>query len=147
MSTLLDTQHNSERIATRKLWWLALVAGAVAFIGNLVVFILAENLFGVSLMIPATPGSDALAPLSLAPLAGASFVPAIAAAIVLALLGRFLARPIRVFQILAAVLLLVSFGAPLGLPVDGAAKVVLIVMHVVTAGAIVGLLTRLGPEK
>jgi hypothetical protein len=77
----------------------------------------------------------------------ASVVPAIAATVFLAILGKFAPRPILVFRIISVVFLLVSFGGPLSLPVDISTKVALSVMHVVAGAVIVGMLTMLGREK
>jgi hypothetical protein len=130
------------------LWWVALAAGAAALLGNLIIFFVGQNLLGLSLMIPQAPGSStALVPLTIGPIVGASIVPAIGAAVLLAVLGRFVKRPFRVFQIVAAVILLLSFGGPLNLPIGGAEKVVMVVMHVVTAAVIVGVLSVLGRKQ
>lgn len=98
-------------------------------------------------MIPQSPGSTSLAPLTIGPIVGASIVPAIGAAVLLAVLGRFVSRPFRIFHIVAAVILLLSLGGPLNLPIGGAEKVVMAVMHVVTAAAIVGILSVLGRKQ
>ena len=148
MSTLTNTQNRIEGVATLKLWWVALAAGAAALLGNLIIFFVGQNLLGLSLMIPQAPGSStALVPLTIGPIVGASIVPAIGAAVLLAILGRFVKRPFRVFQIVAAVILLLSFGGPLNLPIGGAEKVVMVVMHVVTAAVIVGVLSVLGRKQ
>lgn len=146
MSTLINPSNKVENIATGKLWWVALVAGVAAFIVNLILFLIAQSL-GLSLMVSQPADPNTLVPLSMGPILGASIVPAIAAAILLAILGRFLARPLRIFQIIAVVFLLLSFGGPFSLPVETSTKVVLGVMHVVTAVAIVGTLSTLGREK
>jgi hypothetical protein len=146
MSTLTNTQNRSERVATRKLWWVVLTAGVVAFIGNFIVFLVAENLFNLSLMMPQSPNSNTLVSLSAGSILGASLVPAIGAAILLAVLGRFLARPFRAFQIIAVAFLLLSIGMPFSLPIEVGTKAVLSVMHVVAAVAIVGVLTMLGRD-
>ena len=147
MSTLTNGQKRIEGVATHKLWWLALAAGVTAFIGNLIVFFVAQNLLGLSLMIPQSLGSTTLAPLSIAPILVTSIIPAIAAAVLLAILGRFVKRPFRVFQIIAAIVLLLSFGGPLNLPIGGAEKVVLATMHVLTAVAIVVILSALARKQ
>jgi len=143
MSTLPNSQNRIESVATHKLWWVALVAGITAFIGNLIVFLVAQNLLGLTIMVTQPPDNATLVPLSVGPLVGAGIVPAIGAAVLLAILGRFVKRPFRTFQIIAAVFLLLSFGGPLNLPIGGVEKAVLAVMHVVTAVSIVAVLSRL----
>lgn len=147
MSTLTNSQNRLEGVATRKLWWVALAAGVVAFISNLIVFFVAQNILGLSLMIPPPSDNTVLEPLSVGLLFVTNIVPAIGATILLAILARFVARPFRVFQIIAAVFLLVSFGGPISLPVETSTIVVLSVMHVVAAVAIVGVLTRLARQN
>jgi hypothetical protein len=145
MSTLTNTQKYIEGVAVPKLLWAAPIAGLTAFIANLVIYYVGQNLLGVSLMIPQSPGSGtALVPLTIGPILGASIVPAIGAAVLLAVLGRFVNRPFRVFQIIAAVFLLLSFGGPLFLPVGGTEKIVMASMHLATAAAVVAILSVFG---
>jgi hypothetical protein len=143
MSTLTNSQKHIAGVATPKLWWIALAAGAAAFIGNLIVFFIAQNLLGVSPAVPQFPDNTTLVPLSIGQLLAASIVPALAAAVLLAILGRFVKRPFPLFQIIAAIILLLSFGGPLTLPLGGAEKAVLAVMHLVTAVAIVAIFSAL----
>lgn len=147
MSTLTNSQIRIEGVATHKLWWVALAAGVTAAIGNLIVFVVAQNLFGLSLMIPQSPGNTTLVPLTIDPILGASIIPAIGAAVLLAILGRLVKRPFRIFQIIAVIVLLLSFGGPLNLPIGGVEKVALAVMHVVTAVAIVVILSALARKQ
>jgi hypothetical protein len=73
-----------------------------------------------------------------------SFIPAILAAVLLALLNRFTRRPVRLFRIIAAVLLLISFVNPFTIP--GAPPTMILalaLMHIVAAAIIVGVLTTL----
>jgi hypothetical protein len=74
----------------------------------------------------------------------ASLVPAIAAAIFLAILAKFTSRAGLIFIIVSVLFLLVSFGGPFSLPVDLGTQLALSVMHLVAGLAIVGLLTTLG---
>ena len=94
-------------------------------------------------MVPQFPDNTTLLPLSIGQLLGASIVPALAAAVLLAILGRFVKRPFPLFQIIAAIVFLLSFGGPLSLPIGGAEKAVLAVMHLVTAVAIVAIFSAL----
>jgi len=134
-----------ERVAIRELWWGALVAAVAAFAAAVVLFGIA-GLFGVPLEVMAPPTYETLSPMEVSFIAQATIPPAIGATILLAILGRFTRRPFLIFQIVAAVFLLLSFGGLLSLPVSGAVKIVLGLIHIVAAGAIVGVLSTLGRE-
>ena len=137
----------SERIATGRLVWAGLLTAATAAVANVVVFTVEKAALGVQFIMPLTgPGSPA-APLPAPAVVIASAVPAVGATILLAVLGRLVSRPIRVFRIIAAVFLLFSFGAPLSLPVDPATQLALMSMHIVAALIIVGILTTRAVEK
>ncbi len=76
--------------------------------------------------------------------------PAIIATVLYGLLRRFTARPERIFMVVSAVVLLVSFIPDLTyIPtVEGASAgqtTILLLMHVVAAVVIVGMLTTLAP--
>lgn len=147
MSTLTVSNAKSEQISFSRLLWVGPLAGVVAAVSNLIVLAIVQNLGGITLMAPAGPGSTEMAPLPAIVVIIATVVPALAATILLAVLGKFLARPIHVFWIISVVFLLLSFAAPLGLPVGVATKITFEVMHIVAALAIVGVLTTLGREK
>lgn len=66
---------------------------------------------------------------------------AIAAALLLIFLARFVAHPIRWFQIIALIVLVLSFAGPFSIPVDTATKLALSAMHLVAALAIVWVLS------
>jgi len=151
MSAVTNTSSSSalaQKVAPiSKLWWVGLVAAAVSALGNVIFYWVSKGL-GVSYMMPAEPGSTDLAPLPVVFVIIASVLPAVVATAVYAGLGRFLARPVRTFWIIAVVLLVASFAMPLTLPaaVSGGTIFSLEVMHVIAAAAIVGVLTTLGRE-
>ena len=118
------------------------LAAVVAAVANLAVFFVAREVFGISFDMPYR-GSE-LEPLPPGMVVAASAVPALVAAALFGLLGLFLQRPLRVFQVIALLALLASFGGPLSLSdVGTSTRVGLIAMHVVAAAAIVGVLTAL----
>jgi Family of unknown function (DUF6069) len=126
--------------ARPNIWITALTAGAIAAVANLVVYFIAVAA-NVPLQV-AAPGSSELQRLPFVPVILASLIPALAAAALLLALKRFTPRANMVFQVIAVVFILVSFGGPLGQPTDGGTKFVLNLMHVV-AGVIITLgLTR-----
>ena len=144
----MKTTLSRERVSLKKLIWVTPVAAIAAFLGVTMVFYIARYLFGLALILPLAPQYQTLGPLAIDNLAQATFPPAIGAAILLAILNRFTSRPMRVFQWIAAIFLLVSFGGPLFLPpLETSTRIVLSIMHVVAAGAIVGVLSALGKEK
>ena len=135
-----------ERVATRKLVWVGPLTIVIAALVNLVVRLLAVSFFGVasSFLYLQTPVviSTTVVFLMLALLA---FV----------LVGRISRHPVRIFRIVAAVALLVSFLNPLlllagwWLPAVGMNLHIfwtMIVMHSVSALIAVSLLTTLAVE-
>jgi hypothetical protein len=68
-------------------------------------------------------------------------VPAAVATLLLAVLNRFTARPVTIFRIIAALILLLSLVAPLTLPVPLGVRLTLVSMHIITAVIIVYVLT------
>jgi hypothetical protein len=124
----------------QNIWTTALITGAIAAVANLIVYFIAVAA-NVPLQV-AAPGSTELQRLPFVPVILASLIPALAAAALLLVLKRFTPRANTVFQVIAVVFTLVSFGGPLGQPTDDATKFVLNLMHVV-AGAIITIgLTR-----
>jgi hypothetical protein len=129
-----------KRVIFRGLWQAALIAGVLAALGNLLLLVIA-GLFGISILTPVPPEGTTIAPLTAGPVVVSSVVPALAAALLLGLLGRFTASPLRAFHVIAVLFLLVSFAGPLGLPVDATSKLLLNLMHIIAAAAIVGVLS------
>lgn len=131
----------TEQVASSRLWRAALIAAIGTAVANLLVFVVAKNVFGLGLAIPLGGAGSPIEPLPAFMVVIATAVPALAAAGLLALLARFTRRPILIFQIIAAVFVLLSLGGPLSLPVDTATKLVLSLMHLAAAAVITGVLT------
>ena len=139
MNTPLETQ--SER-STSNIWISGLIGWALAFVG-------VSTLFGITrlLDIPLQVGGGppdwtTLIPLMVAGLIPPTLVPAIVATVLYALLRLFSKqRASRIFQVVAVVALLISFGGPFSLTVSTVNKITLALMHLVTATAIVWALT------
>ena len=141
MSATANTAvQNEQVVAISKLWWVGLVAGVGAVLANLIFFGITKGVFGIPYRIPIR------GPVGIIIL---SFVPAIGATILLAILGKFLSRPFRVFWIISVVVFLISFTLPLTLPAEVATstKIGLSLMHFIAAPVIVGVLSTLGREK
>ena len=138
---------NAEKINAKKLWSAAPLAGAIAAVVNSVLFFIgsAVGLIDSSVIIP-----GANAPLTVIPIIASSFIPSLLAGLVLAVLNYFLSKPWRVFTIVAAVLLVLSFANPfMGIPgVPVGMGLWLNLMHIVVAGSVVhffGRFTRSTP--
>lgn len=145
MSTLTASQNT--KFSLSRLLWAGPAAGIAAAIGNLIVFAVAKNLFGIPFVMPLSGPDSPLEPLPAFAVIVASMIPALAAAIFLWLLGKFAPRPVLIFQLVSIIFLLVSFGGPFSLPVDVATQLALSLMHVVAGVVIVGGLTVLGRKK
>ena len=141
-STILQNKP----IAIRRLVWVGPLAAVVAGAANLVVFAVEKAALGISFILALQPGAAAT-PLPAAMVFVESVIPALVAAVLLALLVKFTARPVLIFQIISAVFLLVSFVTPLAVPADTLTKLGLISLHIVAAVVIVNLLTTLTREK
>lgn len=139
------TQISVSRPALSRLWLAAPAAAGVAVGANILIWLLARAL-ALPLDIQMGGPQSPVVPLTVAPVVIMSAVPALLAAGLLWLLGRFSARPFAIFQIVAVVVLLLSLAGPLSLPVGGVNKLVLGVMHVVAALTIVGTLRRMAHQ-
>ncbi|MCH8331297.1 MAG: hypothetical protein IH946_07930 [Bacteroidetes bacterium] len=132
-----------------KLWWVGLIALLVASIGSVIFFFITKSLFDIPYIIP-LGGPDG--PLGLLPipaifiLSGAG---TIGATILLAILGKFVSRPFRMFWIISFIVFLLSFILPVTLPDTVAMRTVigLGAMHVIGLVLIVGILTMMGRKK
>jgi hypothetical protein len=141
MSTL--ARAHSQSPALSRLFWVAPLAGLVAGLANVLLYLLARAA-GVEFLMPLGGPGSALQPLPIFMPFVSSFVPALVAGALYAALGRFVRRPTRAFVLIAAIFLILSFGGPLSLPVTTAVKLALSAMHVVAGVVITGLLVRLG---
>jgi uncharacterized protein DUF6069 len=135
----------TEGIELRRLWWASLLAGVVAAAVNAVIYFIASAAGAIPQTV-LVPGMNQ--PITVVLVILNSFVPAILAAVVLALLNRFARRPVRLFRIIAAVLLVISFANPLTIPGAPLAMILTLdLMHIVAAAIIVGVLTTLPVKR
>ena len=135
----------TEGIELRRLWWASLLAGVVAAAVNAVIYFIASAAGAIPQTV-LVPGLNQ--PITVVLVILNSFVPAILAAVVLALLNRFARRPVRLFRIIAAVLLVISFANPLTIPEAPLAMILTLdLMHIVAAAIIVGVLTTLPVKR
>jgi hypothetical protein len=131
------------KVAYKRLLWVWLVAGATALVVNALFLINAAKLLRLTISI-SLPGNPQPAPLTVLALIPFCFIPALVAALLLALLGRTTQRPFRNFLIISLALLLFSFAIPLSLPLNSLTQFILCGMEVVIAASVVGVLYTLG---
>mgnify|MGYP000088380244 CR=1 FL=1 len=124
-----------------KLLQAGLIGGAIGAIGSFVVYFIGKAM-GIPFEIM-PPGATELDALPVVMIAVANVVPGLIAGGVLALLARFVAQPVRIFQIISLIFLIVSFASPFTQPaeVTMGTKLALNLMHIVAAGGIVWSLT------
>jgi hypothetical protein len=124
------------------LWMSGLLGGVVALAGTLTLYGIA-GLLGIPLQVRVgPPNASPLIPLALAQVVATVIMTAVGATALYAGLRRiFKERARRIFQVVAAAVLILSFGAPLSLAASPANTIFLALMHVVTAAAIIWALT------
>lgn len=110
-----------------------------AAVAALVVWAVAVPLAGVALTVRMGGGPQEVGPVSVVV---ASLVIGLAGWALLAVLERVASRPGRVWTVVALAVLVLSLLGPLGGAVGGGAMSVLIVMHLVVGGVLVGGLAR-----
>jgi hypothetical protein len=119
-----------------------LLAAGAAAAANLIIYVVARNVFDVSLVMPYEGPGSTPARLPAAMVAIISVVAAIAGAVLLWVLGRVTRRPLPIFQAITLLVLLISIAGPLTLDeTETSTKVALLAMHVVAAAVTVGILT------
>ncbi len=131
---LTHTGQQHERKASR--WMKGLAAGATAAAINALIFMIgrAADLIPESVAV-ATPVGEG--PLTIGPVLLMSILPALLAVPVYLVIGRLSSRPVRVFRIVAGVLLLFSLLMPFGIPgVPMKMALTLDLMHLVAGAAI-----------
>ena len=132
-----------ERISWRRLVPVALLAALLAAVANTLVYFAASGLGFIpqSVLLPSPRGE---APLTASLVATTSVMGTVGATIIFAIIGLFARRPVRLFRIVAAVALVLSFVMPATVPgVPVAMRLSLALMHVVAWAVIVGLLSTL----
>ncbi len=131
------------RVAWGRLVPAGLLAAVAVAVANALVYFAASGLGFITqgFVIRMTSGEM---PFTVGLVAITSVVGAVGAAVAFGVIGLFARRPVRLFRIVAAVALVLSFAMPLTIPGASVAMVLsLEVMHVVAWAVIVGLLTTL----
>ena len=136
---------STDTVRNRHVVWGRLVpAGALALVlaavANVVVYLVASSLGAM----PQDVDANGQGPITLPMVVAMSVAGAVAGTLVYALIGRFLRRPVRVFRLVSALALVLSFVGPFTIPGAPAAMVgALLLMHIIAAVTVVGLLTTL----
>jgi hypothetical protein len=128
------------RLDLGRLLFGGVIAAIVAAVANLIVFFVARD--GLDVAFVGDFGGNDVEELSPGLVAFMSAVPALLAAGFLWLLGRFLRRPLLVFQVIAGVVVLLSLGGPF--TVEGASdgtKATMVAMHLIAGAISIGVLT------
>ncbi len=134
----------SERVSLKRLLWAGPLAIVLALIANGLVRAIALAV----LDIPAD-----FVPLQTPAFIGLTVVLLLGAIVTFAVIGRLSRRPVRTFQIVAAIVLVLSFLPDIGLLVSGApgatlpGVLTLMLMHVIAAGVVVWVLGRFAVEQ
>lgn len=131
------------QLDVQKLWLVALMTGLVAIVANLVVWAFATKVFDIQLAIPESPGSATYIDLPFYLVALVSLIATALGAGLLHLLLRYVPNPLTFFALISLGVLLASLVAPLTLNPEyasNAAKVSLVIMHVLAGVAIIGIL-------
>ncbi len=134
-------------IAWRRLPLAALVAAVAASVANVLVYYAASGLGFVSQSAPfiSTPSGES--PLTAGMVVATSVAGTVGAAVVFAGIGLFAQRPIRLFRIVAVVVLALSLIPPAIMPgVPVATILSLEAMHIVAWAVIVGILTTMARQ-
>jgi hypothetical protein len=136
-----------EGIAWKRLPLAVLLAAATAAVANSLIYFAASALGFIpeSVLIPTAGGES---PLTVGMVVITSVIGAVGAAIVFAGIGIFSRHPVKLFRIVAVVVLVLSFATPLTIPGAPVSMVLSMeVMHVAAWAMIVGLLTTLARRK
>lgn len=140
MSSTIATSARTESIAWNRLPVAALVAAGASAVVNVLIYLIGGAL-------GAFPGDVFIQPgqtLTIVPVIISSIIGAIGGTAVFAALARFTRRPITLFRIIAAVMLVLSFVTPFSISGAPVAMIIALeLMHIATAAIVVWALTTL----
>jgi hypothetical protein len=144
MVSAASAPEQEERVSGRRLLWVGPLAIIVAAVANQIIHVLALSLLNISPDFP---------PLQPGPPIAFTVMGVLGAVIVFAIVGRLSRRPIRLFRVIALIVLILSFIPDIGLLTSGMlpgtsliAVGTLAVMHVVAWAIAVWMLTTLARE-
>jgi hypothetical protein len=144
MVSAASASSAEERVSYRRLLWVGPLAIVASVIANQIVHFLALSLFNISPDFP---------PLQFGPPIMFTIIGVLGAVIVYAIVGRLSHRPIRLFRVIALIVLVLSFIPDIGLLTSGmlpgttpVAVASLSVMHIAAWAISVWMLTTLARE-
>lgn len=140
MSSTIATPARTESIAWNRLPVAALVAAGGSAAINALIYLIGGAFGAFPSDVFVQPGQT----LTIVPVIMASIIGALGGTAAFAALARFTRRPITLFRIIAAVVLVLSFVSPFGIPGAPVAMIVALeLMHIVSAAVVVWALTTL----
>ncbi|MDQ3694488.1 MAG: DUF6069 family protein [Chloroflexota bacterium] len=139
MSSRSPAIHDGPAATDRPWWQLGLAAGVIAAVANVILLAAYQAVAGSPAQIALSPGAP-LQALSWWQTVIASILPALIAALVAAACSRWTPSPRAWFIGLVVILAALTLVAPLSLPVATGNRLVLAIMHIVTAAAVIGAL-------
>ena len=132
--------RGEKRVAWGQLVLVALLTAVAAAAANAVVHLVAAAAGAM----PQDVVVNGQGPITLPIVAALSAQGAVAGAVVYALICRFARRPVRVFRVVAVVVLVLSLAGPFTIPGAPISMILALeLMHVVAAAVVVGLLTTM----
>ena len=143
VATVSSEAQQVEQVVAGRIWWVGLLAIVISVGVNSLVRIIALIVFDISPRFSplANPG----------PVITLTVIGVFGAVIVFAIISKFSRRPVRLFRIIAAVVLLISFLPDLrmlALPgIKTQAVLTLMLMHVIAAVVSVWMLTTMTREQ
>jgi hypothetical protein len=143
VTTRIEKAVRGEGVSWKRLPPVMLLAALGGSVLNAIIYSVASGLGLIpqSILVPAPGGEQ---PLTVALVSIGTVAGATGAAMVFALVGALAKRPVRIFRIVAVVVLVLSLAGPLTIPGAPLSMVLsLEVMHVAAWAVIVGLLTTL----
>jgi Family of unknown function (DUF6069) len=111
MEAAHSSRTQNERIALGRLLWAGLLAGVAAVAANVAVYLVASAFGTLTESI-----AESQAPVTSGAVVFSSFVPALAGALLFALLRWLTRRPVRNFRVFATIVLVLSFATPFTIP-------------------------------
>jgi Family of unknown function (DUF6069) len=140
MAAITSAPATRQRVALRRLWWIAPLTIVLAALANLMISFLGVSFFGVPSTFPLLqPG----------PVIASTVVFLLLATVAFIVIGRFSRHPIRVYRLVALVAVVLSFLNPIAalagwFPAPGMNLNIfwtMIAMHIISAIITVGLFT------
>ena len=135
-------ETRQHRLPIARALQIGVLGGLLAAVGNVLLYFITQALLGINFIVPALPGGQ-LVPLTIVNVVLASFIPGLAAGLLLYLLTRISGEAMQIFLGIAVSILLFSFTMPMGAPgIPFDVRAVLAAMHLIAAGAIMWMVTR-----